>query len=213
MSSRSYGESCALAHGLDLVGDRWTLLVIRELMFGPRRFTDIQRRLSSASSSVLADRLQRLVESELVEQRRLPAPAASSVYELTTRGRDLRTTLHELARWGLGSPSRRTDLTTTPAAVALAVELLFDPARARGVNADIDLEVDNERFRIVVRNGTLEIGAPRDTPAAATIRVGPDEMRLLVSPDRPHEASEWIAAGVTIEGDQATAVRVLQAIV
>lgn len=212
MSDRSYGECCALAHGLDLVGDRWTLLVVRELMFGPRRFTDIQHRLEGASSSVLTDRLQHLVEAGIARRKRLPAPAASWVYELTERGDELRPVLHELARWGLRSPSRRTDLTTTPAGIALAMELLFDPDRAPGLDAELDLEVGEERFRILVRDDVMEIKPPREAPAEAVILVGPDSIRALVSPDRPHDVDGWAETGVAITGDQATAIQLLSAI-
>lgn len=209
MTSRSYDESCALAHGLDVVGDRWALLVIRELMFGPRRFTDIQTRLSGASSSVLTDRLQQLVAAGVADRRRLPAPAASWVYDLTEWGRELRPAMLALAAWGRRSPGRNGSLTTTPAAIAMAILLHFDPARADGLDAEVDLDLDGDRFRASVHDRALEITGTRDSAAAATVRADASSMKALIGPRRPGSARGWAAVGVELEGDHALAVRLL----
>ncbi|CAM5363895.1 transcriptional regulator [Streptomyces narbonensis] len=108
---RSYDQHCAAARALDLVGDRWTLLVVRELLAGPRRYTDLHADLPGVSTDMLAGRLKDMEGAELVTRRRLPPPAAASVYELTPRGRDLLPVLRALAAWGapdLGEP-RPTD--------------------------------------------------------------------------------------------------------
>ena len=89
MSRRSYEQVCALAYALDVVGDRWTLMIVRELIFGARRYSDILRELPSLGTNLLATRLRDLEQGGLVTQRRLPPPAASAVYELTTKGREL----------------------------------------------------------------------------------------------------------------------------
>lgn len=98
---RSYDQACPVAHALDLVGDRWTLLIVRDLMFGPLRFTDLRDGLPGLAPNLLADRLRRLRESGLVEQAELPPPAARTVYVLTPRGRDLGPVIHALARFGV----------------------------------------------------------------------------------------------------------------
>ena len=95
--ARSYSQYCPMAHALDLVGDRWSLLVVRELMHGPRRYTDLVEGLPGIGTNILATRLKDLEANGLVEKRRLPPPAASMVYELTDNGRLLRPVLHELA--------------------------------------------------------------------------------------------------------------------
>jgi DNA-binding HxlR family transcriptional regulator len=105
--SKRYDQYCPIAHALGAVGERWTLLVVRDLMAGPKRYTDLAASLPGIGTNILAARLKELEESGLVEKRRLPPPAASNVYELTAYGRDLRPVLHELARWGarsLGPP-------------------------------------------------------------------------------------------------------------
>lgn len=97
---KPYGHYCPIACSLGLVGERWTLLVVRELFYGPKRYTDLAAHLPGIGTNVLADRLKELESAGLVEKRKLPPPAASTVYELTTMGRELRPVLHELARFG-----------------------------------------------------------------------------------------------------------------
>ncbi|MFJ7955920.1 winged helix-turn-helix transcriptional regulator [Streptomyces sp. NPDC096319] len=108
---RSYDQHCAAARALDLVGDRWTLLVVRELLAGPRRYTDLHADLPGVSTDMLAGRLKDMEGAGLATRRRLPPPASASVYELTPRGRELLPVLRTLAAWGapdLGEP-RPTD--------------------------------------------------------------------------------------------------------
>jgi DNA-binding HxlR family transcriptional regulator len=104
---KDYDQYCPIAHALGLVGERWTLLVVRELAAGPLRYTDLADRLHGIGTNILADRLKQLESAGVVEKKKLPPPAASTVYELTPRGQGLRPVLHELARWGarsLGPP-------------------------------------------------------------------------------------------------------------
>jgi len=104
---KRYGQYCPIAHALGLVGERWTLLVVRELAQGPQRYTDLAARVPGIGTNILADRLKELEAAGIVEKRKLPPPAASTVYELTPYGNGLRPVLHELARWGarsLGPP-------------------------------------------------------------------------------------------------------------
>ena len=98
---RSYGQPCPVAHALDLVGERWTLLIVRDLMFGPVRFTDLRASLPGLAPNLLSERLRRLVEEGLVEKVDLPPPAARTVYGLTLRGRELAPVVHALARFGV----------------------------------------------------------------------------------------------------------------
>ncbi|GLW70558.1 hypothetical protein Kpho02_28570 [Kitasatospora phosalacinea] len=111
MPRRSYDQYCAVARALDAVGERWSLLIVRELLGGPRRYTDLHADLPGVSTDILATRLKQLEGEGLVERRRLERPANATVYELTPRGAELRPVLDALARWGgpdLGEP-RPTD--------------------------------------------------------------------------------------------------------
>lgn len=100
MARTRYPQLCALARAAEVIGERWTLLIVRELLLGPRRFTDLRERLDGVSASVLAERLLRLEETGVIGRRFLEPPAASMVYELTATGRALEPAMHELLRWG-----------------------------------------------------------------------------------------------------------------
>jgi DNA-binding HxlR family transcriptional regulator len=100
---KRYGQYCPVAHALDLIGDRWALLVVRELMLGQRRYTDLAEALPGIGSNILAARLRSLEAAGVVRRTKLPPPAAVSVYELTENGRELDDVLHALARWGAGT--------------------------------------------------------------------------------------------------------------
>ena len=111
--AKRYEQYCPMAHALDLVGDRWALLVIRELMHGPKRYTDLVEHLPGIGTNILAARLRQLEGNGVVTRRTLPPPAASKVYELTDYGRELRPAMRELALWGarsLGPPTDRDEL-------------------------------------------------------------------------------------------------------
>ncbi|HZT46078.1 MAG TPA: helix-turn-helix domain-containing protein [Gaiellaceae bacterium] len=113
MSKRSYEQYCPVAHALDLVGERWSMLIVKELMHGPKRYTDLAEHLRGIGTNILAARLRALEECGVIAKRKLPPPAASRVYELTDYGRDLRPVMRELALWGarsLGPPTAEDEL-------------------------------------------------------------------------------------------------------
>jgi DNA-binding HxlR family transcriptional regulator len=123
VSPRSYGQYCPIAHTLDVVGDRWTLLIVRELLGGPQRYTDLQRALPGIAPNLLATRLRDLAASGIVTRRELPPPAARTVVELTETGRRLERVVVELARWGLSrlDPPGPNDRVTLAAAVRIGL--------------------------------------------------------------------------------------------
>src|SRR5215212_5563042 len=127
---RSYGDACRFAHALDLVGERWALLVIRELLLGPKRFTDLRGGLPKASTNILAERLRELEQGGVVRKRRLPPPAAASVYELTEWGRELEPVITSLGAWGARAPSPPSTTAIGPDSIVLALRSLFDPRAA-----------------------------------------------------------------------------------
>src|SRR5215217_2519161 len=129
---RSYRDACGIARALDVVGDRWALLVIRDLLLGPKRFTDLRAGLPKISPDVLAQRLRELEEAGVVARDTLPPPAASKVYALTDRGRDLAPVLHALGRWGAAEPVGD-EVPMGPDALMVALPTTFDAGRARDV--------------------------------------------------------------------------------
>lgn len=164
MANKSYEQYCGVAAALDRVGDRWTLLVLRELSFGEQRFTDLRAALPGIASNLLTDRLRDLEDDGLVEQRDLPAPAARSVYALTPGGRRIVPVLRELARFGmpfLGDPA---DVDVRPRhAVFGGVAALLDRAAARGSSLRIRFELDGQELWLEVRDGDI-VRADRNDP-------------------------------------------------
>ena len=154
---RSYGDPCGIARALDVVGDRWALLVVRELVLGPRRFTDLRVQLPGIATDVLSQRLRQLEQAGVLQPVALPAPAGGRAYELTTRGRELEPVLHALGRWGSrqGLEAARHEMTVDAFAVALST--VFDPVRARDLQATLALVVDGDSLVAEVHDGLLEL--------------------------------------------------------
>src|SRR5918994_627536 len=109
-TKRTYSDGCSSAHALDLIGERWSLLIVRDLLFGPKRFTDVHAGLATLSPNVLTQRLRELESAGIVRRRRLPPPISATVYELTAWGAELEPILLALQRWGARSPSFRGDV-------------------------------------------------------------------------------------------------------
>src|SRR4051794_24117481 len=145
---RTYGDGCGIAHGLDLIGERWALLVVRELLLGPKRFTDLRDGLPNASPNVLSQRVRELEQAGIVARRKLPPPAASSVYELTRWGRELKPIALSLGTWALRSPSFPSDAPVGTDSVILALATFFDPAAAGDLSAGYELRLGEQVFRV-----------------------------------------------------------------
>jgi DNA-binding HxlR family transcriptional regulator len=156
-TKRNYDQYCAIARALEVVGDRWTLLLVRELLTGPKRHTDLRAGLPGIATNILGDRLQLLQQAGLLRRTTLPPPAAATVYELTDRGRQLKPVLLALAGWGLpllGSP--RTQDAYRLGWLVLALEQRFDPQAGRGVELTWELRVGDEVLHVRVRDGAVQ---------------------------------------------------------
>jgi DNA-binding HxlR family transcriptional regulator len=207
-TKRSYGESCAAAHALDLVGERWALLVVRELVLGPKRFTDLRAGIVRASSNVLAQRLRELEQAGVVRRRKLPPPAATPVYELTEWGQELEPVLAALGRWGARSPHRPPDAGMGIDATILALRTMFSPAAAKGLRATLALHVGDDRFRARIAGGRMELGRGEAPDADATLRTGQRTLGALALTGLPLDGA--LADGsAQITGDAATVERFL----
>src|SRR5690349_11307750 len=156
MASKSYEQYCTIATALDLVGDRWTLLILRELSFGEQRFTDLRTALPKIATNLLTERLRSLEDAGLVEQRELPAPAARSVYRLTRDGVRIRPVLRAMAQFGLPYLPPPDEGEVRPrVAVYGGAGALFDPAAAVGVDLRMKFVLDGEEHWLEVRQGKL----------------------------------------------------------
>lgn len=156
MSQRSYGQYCGLAHALDVLGGRWTLLIVRELLTGPKRYKDLLAGLPGIGTNLLAQRLRFLEEQNIVERRMLPAPASTEAYDLTERGRALEPVLVEMVRWGhgvMGKPNPN-EIHRAHWSV-LAMKAVFNAEEARGVRAEYEYRIDDTIFHARVDDGEL----------------------------------------------------------
>ncbi|CAN5718897.1 winged helix-turn-helix transcriptional regulator [soil metagenome] len=208
VTRRTYDDGCAAAHALDLVGERWALLTVRELMLGPKRFTDLRTGLPGVSPNVLAQRLRELEGVGVVRRRKLPPPAASKVYELTEWGKELEPVLIQLGRWGARSPSKPYDAALGVDSLILSFRTMFDSRRADGLSATYELRFDDDVFRAVVEDGRLDVvRGSVDQPDAI---IETDSNTLAGSVYGPVALAEAIRSGaIRIEGDESAVERFL----
>jgi DNA-binding HxlR family transcriptional regulator len=165
---RSYEDSCGIARALDAAGERWALLVVRELLLGAKRFTDLRAGLPRIGPDMLATRLRELEDAGLVVQRRLAPPAARTVYELTARGRELEPVLHALGRWGSRQALAPDPPPLSPDATVVAMQTMFKPDPAAHPSV-ITLWLDGHEFSLHVDADRLVATAGSGAPAAATV--------------------------------------------
>ena len=208
VTMRTYCDGCAAAHALDLVGERWALLVVRELLLGPKRFTDLRAGLPGASPNVLAQRLRELERAGVVRRRKLPPPAASRVYELTDWGMELEPVITQLGRWGARSPSRPRDAGLGVDSLVLSFRTMFDPRAAEGFSASYELRLGEDVFRVVVDDGRFEISRGNADRPDAIIETGPGTLAALVYEGR--QLTEALRSGdIKIEGSRGAVERFL----
>jgi DNA-binding HxlR family transcriptional regulator/putative sterol carrier protein len=153
-ASRSYRQYCAVARGLDLIGERWTLLIVRDLLTGPKRYSDLLAGLPGIGTNLLAARLRELSREEIIVRRVLPPPAASTVYELTDVGQELEPVLMALGRWGrrfLGSWTEGEYLSAN--AYLVALRAAFHPDAAAGMTETFELRVGEQVFEVRIADG------------------------------------------------------------
>ena len=207
-TTRTYDDGCAAAHALDLVGERWALLVVRELLLGPKRFTDLKSGLPHASPNVLAQRLRDLEAAGVVRRGKLPPPAASKIYELTEWGRDLEPVIIALGRWGVRSPTKPPDAELGVDSLILSFRTMFDPDRAEGLDARYEFRLGEDRFRAEVAEGRLEIKRGSDEAPDATVEADAGTLAALVYGDL--ELGDALGSGdLRIEGEGAAVERFL----
>jgi DNA-binding HxlR family transcriptional regulator len=207
-TTRTYGEGCGIAHALDLVGERWALLVVRELLLGPKRFTDLRAGLPNASPNVLAQRLRELERAGLVQRRRLPPPAGSRVYELTAWGRELEPIVLALGGWGVRSPSFPDADPVGVDSVALALRTLFNPDAAEGLSARYELRLGEDRFRLQIQAGAIEVDRGQADDPDAVVETDVETLRGVVWLGR--KLDDAVRAGdLRIEGDRNAVTRLV----
>ena len=175
-TARRYDDPCGIARALDVVGDRWALLVVRELIFGPKRFVQLRQGLTGISPNVLSQRLRDLEDARVVRRDVLGPPADVPVYELTARGRALEPVLLQLARWGSQQPLTAPG-ELSASALLLALQTVFDPAA--GADATFALRIDGDWFRLTATDGSIAIARGRAEHPAATFETDVATLRSV----------------------------------
>ncbi|MGO9977434.1 MAG: winged helix-turn-helix transcriptional regulator [Solirubrobacteraceae bacterium] len=203
---RSYQDACPIARSLDVVGERWALLVVRELLLGPQRYSDLRRALPGVSTNLLTDRLHELDDRGVLRRHRLPPPAASTVYELTDRGRQLTGVLDALGAWGaeLPRPTGTTSLSATSVLLFLRGCLAASVSSA-GVYR---FQLDDRVWTVNADANPPEITPGEPTHSRAGLRADPITLNSIIA--RPDRLDAEIEAGsVAASGDLATLRRLL----
>jgi DNA-binding HxlR family transcriptional regulator len=191
-----------LAYALDVVGERWTLLIVRELMAGPRRFKDLMDGLPDISTNLLTERLKSLEEQGIIKRRVLPPPAGSTVYQLTPLGQALEAALLELGKWGsqFVPPSMEGANVLHLGSYALTLKTFFRDELARGMDETYEIHVDNEILQVRIKDGDIDVRQGEAAkPDAVFYTEMPAYLQVLTGQVEPEEA---IARGlVRVEGD------------
>jgi len=203
-SGRSYGDACGTAHALDLVGERWSLLVVRELLLGAKRYSDLRADLPGISTNVLATRLDELETGGVVRRRRLPPPAASAVYELTEWGRDLEPIVCQLGRWAARSPLHDRTAHLSVASLVLSLRTNFDSAAAAGLDVELLLDLVDETFVARVAAGRLTVERGTSSGPAATLAGEPAVLASVIYGGRPL-ADALESGDLRLTGDERSA--------
>jgi DNA-binding HxlR family transcriptional regulator len=222
MSSRQYGQACSLAYALDRIGERWTLLIVRELSLGPMRFSALVRAVGGAPTDVLTKRLRELERHGILVRRELEPPASTTVYELTALGRGLERPMVELGRWGMGLQKLEDVIDLAPTSLPNAVRVILRPPTDFAMT--LGLHTDGQGYRLRIEGGWISIarghaddadlslaGTPIEVIAALVLgesganaveiegdRTRLEELRtMVVIPERLREEAETLApAGV-----------------
>jgi DNA-binding HxlR family transcriptional regulator len=174
-SRRRYDDACGTAHALDLIGERWALLVLRELLLGPKRFGDLRADLPGISANVLTQRLDGLESSGLLVRRKLPPPASAQVYELTQWGYEVEPIVQTLGRWAARSPAHDPTLPISATSIMLSLRTMFDPERARRLQARIGFRLGPESFLGELEDGVMKLERG-DAGQGEAIFAGPPQL-------------------------------------
>lgn len=205
MGRREYAQSCSLACALDRVGERWALLIIRELSLGPLRFSDLARAVGGAPTDVLTKRLRDLERDGIVARRELEPPASAVAYELTALGRGLERPMVELGRWGMGLQRVEDVVGLAPSSLPNVFRVLLHPPP--DLSATIGLRSAGQAFVLRIRDGWIEASRGVEPGAALTLGGAPIEVLSALV------AGEEGERGVEIEGDRDLLQRLRETVV
>ena len=197
---RRYEDACGLAHALDLLGERWAMLVLRELAYGPRRFSELRADLTGISANVLTQRLTELEDRGLVRKMKLPPPASVQVYEATEWGLEAIPMIASLGRWAARSPLHDPTLRMSHVSVIMSLQTLISPERAAGLTARVCFRFGEASYVTTVNRGRLEVERRDCDDCDVTFIGAPSEIAAVVHGGAPFDL-------IRVEGDLALANR------
>ena len=197
---RRYEDACGLAHALDLLGERWAMLVLRELAYGPRRFSELRSDLSGISANVLTQRLTELEARGLVRKTKLPPPASVQVYEATQWGLEAVPVIASLGRWAARSPLHDPTLRMSHVSVLMSLQTLISPERAEGFKGRICFRLGDANYVATVADGRLDVDRRNADDCDVTFTGTPSEIAAVIHGGAPFET-------IRVEGDMALANR------
>ena len=206
LHGRWYDDACGTAFALELIGERWALLIVRELMFGPRRFSELRAGLPGISAKVLTERLEGLEKARVLVRRTLPAPLRAPIYELTEWGYAADEAIMALGTWAARSPAHDPRLPLSAASLMLSLRTMFQPARARGLSLSATVVVGDEPFRIGVSRTGIGITRGEASRASFVLRA-PVAMPIAALVYAQGPAAELAAGGLDVSGDEAAMAR------
>ena len=204
MATRKYADACGIARSLDVIGERWALLVVRELVFGPKRFTDLRAGLGGISQNVLSQRLRDLETAGILRRTFLGPPASTQAYELTPQGRALEPVLVAMSRWGaLTPPAPGSEMSND--AFALALKALFVPASG-GFAGNVRLKLVRDAFDVEIGDDTIEVARASGADPALVLEASESVLRAVMFHRRTlDDAVETGDLRITGEPEQASA--------
>ena len=205
-SDRWYDDACGAAHALELLGERWALLVVRELMFGPRRFGELREALPGISANVLTQRLEGLEAGGILVRRQLPSPANAQVYELTAWGYETEPIFQTMGRWAARSPSHDPSLPLSAASLLLSFRTMLRADRAKGLVTAVGLHLGDETFVAQVRGGRISIRRAELRDVDVTLSGEATALASVVYGGRSLAEAQADGA-LTVEGNRALARR------
>lgn len=205
-SRRRYDDACAATHGMDIIGERWALPVMRELMLGPRRFGELKTSLRGISANVLTQRLEGLEAAGVVRRFKLPPPASVQVYELTPWGYEAGPIFQAMGRWAVKSPAHDPSRPFSAVSLMLSFRTMMDMSRAQGIDARIGFRIGEDSFVLGIADGAVTLGRG-DTEGCDLIFAGPTTILGAAAYGGVPLAELEKAGELRIEGDRALARR------
>jgi DNA-binding HxlR family transcriptional regulator len=197
---RTYDDACGTAHALDLIGERWALLVLRELMLGPRRFSGLKADLPGISANVLAQRLGELERRGLARKRKLPPPASVQVYEATEWGLEAEPIVQALGRWAARSPRHDPTLPISAVSIMLSFRTMIDRDKSRGISARIGFRFGETGYVARLHDGTIDVERRDPVACDLVFSAEPTALAAVVYGGAPLDS-------ITVEGDRGLAKR------